>query len=103
MSDNAESTRALAVHLLHECIATRAQVQASRRLIVYLRQHNNANKPMGIDVSLDVADRALSESIGSITGWLKAQVVALHDPILTTRMVVGEVTADDEGNPVAGY
>lgn len=99
---NADSTRALTVHLLHECIAARAQIAATRRLVVYACQHNGVTPTLKIDVSMDVAERALTEAIGSITEWLRAQVVALHNPVLTTHILNG-TELPDSGEPVAGY
>lgn len=80
----------LAVHLLHECIAIRAQLESAQRLTTFLVNHNQSKPSMGIGVALNVSERAVGEAVGIITGWLNSQVVALHDPLTTTDIVNGD-------------
>lgn len=84
-----ETTRALVNHLLHECIEARSQIQGVRRLVSFLEHHSKRSEELGIKVSLDVGERAVAEAVATIADWLHAQVVALHDPGLTTQLMKG--------------
>lgn len=82
---NAEQVRAMAVHLLHELISARAQLEGCRRLYDYIGQRAGRGRGSGrTPLAIDVAQRSTDDAVGYLTDWLQSQIIGLYEPGVTT-------------------
>lgn len=95
-SNGADSTRTVAVYLLHEMVAIRTRIESARRLFAYNRGRSKIEGASNNDARLDLMIRISDEVIANSSEWLSAQIVALHDPVSTTQLVRGTPPRTDD-------
>lgn len=86
--DNAKTARALMEHMLHELLRIQTDIDACHRYFDYIATqsgHNPADPQFVTPVALDVARRAVGESVAGTRMWLDGQVIGLRCAGATTE------------------
>jgi hypothetical protein len=90
----------MTVHLLHELIAIRAQLDAASRMYSYIGQQAGRQKGSGqTPLAIDCARKSTDMAVGTITDWLQAQIIGLYEPADATEHMAAMRKRDSEPEP----